>query len=406
MFRVQRKAEFSKTILLLGIVVCLFQSDISSEYEWEVARADYAWDFPRDHWARDGYKTEWWYFTGHLEADSGERFGYQFTFFRVGLLKERPDVVSDWGAKDLIMGHAALSPLPARGGAGEPAYAKATARQAGSWGERAEPKHRFSELLYRAVPLLGGFGDYPDERIAWSRGPAGTAGTWELKWNGEAFDFSAVDDELGFAFDLETRPAKPMIFQGPNGFSQKSETSSAASQYYSFTRLTTSGSVTLDGQTYTVSGQSWMDKEFFTNTMTAEQVGWDWFSLQLDDGRELMLYILRDAEGRLNYARGTLVLADRQTEYLSQTQFTIESGDTWASPSGDRYPVSWSVQVSEKGLRLNVEAQAEDQENRSRLIPTLRYWEGAVNVLGPDGERIGVGFVEMTGYGSSTTPAL
>jgi len=384
-----------KTLVIAGACLALLSIGLSSESEWEIAKTDYAWSFPEDHWARDGYKTEWWYFTGHLEAETGKRFGYQFTFFRVGLLKERPEVTSEWGAKDLIMGHAAISLLPralkVSGGTGESG--------------RNGNTHRFSEVLYRAVPLLGGFGAYPDRRVAWSRAPAGTKGTWELAWNGEAFDFRAVDDELGFQFELSTTPAKPLIFQGPNGFSRKGE-GSAASQYYSFTRLKTVGSVTVDGKQYAVNGQSWMDKEFFTNSLATGQVGWDWFSLQLNDGRELMLYVLRDGEGRIDHARGTLVGSDAKTTYLESEAFDIQPLEKWDSPSGDSYPSRWSVRVPEAGIDLDVRSQMGDQENRSRLIPTLRYWEGAVDVTTTTGERIGVGFVEMTGYGSSTTPAL
>jgi predicted secreted hydrolase len=372
-------------VLLCAFLTVLSPVALDSETEWEIARPDYKWNFPADHWVRDGFKTEWWYFTGHLEAETGEKFGYQFTFFRVGLLKAKPEVGSDWAAKDLIMGHAALSALsaPKRGN-----------------------RHRFSEVLYRAVPLLGGFNEYPDSLIAWSRGPAGTDGNWELRWNGDAFDFRAEDDELAFAFDLKTQPRKPRVFQGPDGYSKKGDGISAASHYYSFTRLATDGTLIVDGRTMRVNGQSWMDKEFFTNSMDAGQVGWDWFSLQLDDQRELMLYILRDGEGRVDHARATLVLADGNTRYLEQSDFSITQEQSWESPSGDAYPSGWTIEVPVVDLVMRVRSQMEDQENRSRLIPELRYWEGAVKVTDLQGKRIGVGFVEMTGYGSARTPAL
>jgi predicted secreted hydrolase len=389
-------------ILLLGLLAfgLLLPSNLQSDEEWEIARKDYAWSFPEDHWARDGYKTEWWYFTGHLEAETGERFGYQFTFFRVGMLKEIPAVDSDWGAKDLIMGHAALSVLK-------------TSEQLSSGSRspvlpfpRSDETHRFSEVVYRAVPLLGGFGEYPDKRLAWSRAPAGTEETWELEWNGEAFDFSAKDDALGFGFQLSTEPMKALILQGPNGYSKKGEGASAASQYYSFTRLKTEGVVDIDGKRFSVRGQSWMDKEFSTNSLGKGQVGWDWFSLQLDDQRELMLYILRDESGNIDHARGTLVATDGSTRYLGSDQFTVTTLDTWESSSGDDYPSAWKVGVPSAELQMTITSQLGDQENRSRLIPTLRYWEGAVSVKDAGGKQIGVGFVEMTGYGSASTPAL
>jgi len=384
-----RKAGYVLAFLMTWVTPL----SLGGEEEWKLARPDYAWDFPRDHWARDGYKTEWWYFTGHLEADSGERFGYQFTFFRIGLLRERPKVDSAWGAKDLIMGHAALSTLSL--------FDQGRKNKISSGGS-----HRFSEVLYRAVPLLGGFGTFPDSVIAWSRAPAGTVGTWELKWNREGFDFRAKDEELGFSFSLSTRPVKPLIFQGPGGYSKKGAGENAASQYYSFTRLRTEGSVSVDGQTFAVTGQSWMDKEFSTHSLTSGQVGWDWFSLQLDDGRELMLYVLRDGEGKADYARGTLVESDARVKYLGRDAFAISVIASWTSPSGDSYPSEWRISLSDASLDLVVRSLMADQENRSQLVPTLRYWEGAVEVMSPEGKRVGVGFVEMTGYGSATTPAL
>ena len=401
------KMEIGRATRVLGfILACMLPFGLGSTGEWEIARPDYEWDFPRDHWAREGFKTEWWYFTGHLKAESGELFAYQFTFFRIGLLRERPEVRSDWGAKDLIMGHAALTTLPhsERGSKSKPGSPVRLLSRSGVGASGAS--HRFSEVLYRGVPLLGGFGTFPDSVIAWSRGPAGTDGMWKLIWNGEAFDFRAEDDKRGFSFSLRTRPVKPLIFQGPGGYSRKGEGASAGSQYYSFTRLETDGQVEIDGQTYAVTGQSWMDKEFSTHAMTRGQVGWDWFSLQLDDGRELMLYVLRDAEGKVDYSRGTLVEADARVTYLERDAFTISENAIWTSPSGDAYPSEWRIRLPEASLDLVVRPLVADQENRSQLIPTLRYWEGAVEVMSAGGVRVGVGFVEMTGYGSATTPAL
>ena len=253
--------------------------------DWKRAQPDYAWTFPRDHWSHEGYKTEWWYFTGHLRGADGRRFGYQFTFFRVGVLPKAPEADSGWSARDLIMGHAAVSDL-----------------------DRNE--HRFSEVIYRAVPLLGGFGAWPEPLIAWSRAPAGTPGKWLLSWNGDGFDITARDDATGMSFTLSSRPGKPLVFQGPNGYSRKTQSGDGASLYYSFTRLQTSGRLTLDGRTWQVSGESWMDKEFFTSVLEPQQIGWDWFSLQLDDRREVMLFLLRQEDGSTDFAGGTVISAD------------------------------------------------------------------------------------------------
>ena len=386
------KIEYRKWVVTgFAALTILVSLPLVSAPEWKMAREDYAWSFPEDHWARDGYKTEWWYFTGHLQADTRERFGYQFTFFRVGLMSEKPEFGSAWVAKDLVMGHAAVTPL---GGGG-----------AGGGGEKGS--HRFSEVVYRASPLLGGFGGYPDSVIAWCRGPAGTDGDWRLVWNGGGFDFEMKDGNQGFSFDLTTRPTKPLIFQGPKGFSRKREGTLSASQYYSFTRMATTGAVTVGGTTYSVTGESWMDKEFGSNQLGDGQVGWDWFSLQLGDGREVMLYILRDAAGDTDYSSGTLISASGEARYLSKDDFSLSATGTWVSPDGVTiYPSRWHLSIPSADLECEIEPELPDQENRSTIIPTMRYWEGAVKVSESTGRMLGQGFVELTGYGDSSRPAI
>jgi predicted secreted hydrolase len=344
--------------------------------EWKVARPEYDWSFPRDHWAHEGYRTEWWYFTGHL----GDRFAYQFTFFRIGVLRERPDFPSSWTATNLVLGHAALTDLGTK-------------------------RHFFSEVLYREVPLLAGFSSFPEPRIGWSRAPAGTDDFWSLDWNGEGFEFAARDSPEGFGFRLRTRPKKPLVFQGPGGFSRKGFGEGAASHYYSFTRLETEGEVELEGERIVVTGESWMDKEFSSSQLASNQVGWDWFSLRLDDDREIMLYLMRDENGAVDYANGTLVDSEGNATYLDRSAFEVEVLDQWTSPSTSaRYPSRWRIQVA--GLDLRVSSAVPDQENRSRLPRGVYYWEGAVVVETPDGKPMGRGFVEMTGYGEGNRPPV
>ena len=367
---------FSKTILLLSLLFVL--PVIASELEWQAAQPEYSWSFPQDHWARTGYRNEWWYFTGHLSSRENpeRRFGYQFTFFRIGLRPELPPLESQWATRDLIMGHAAISDLEAK-------------------------RHIFSEILYRDVPFLGGFGSYPDRLIAWSQAPAGTAGTWELNWNGEGFDFEMQDQVQGIAFQLSTHPLKPLVFQGPNGYSRKGEDSGAASQYYSYTRLETQGSLSVNGQTFQVEGESWMDKEFGSNQLAEDQVGWDWFSLQLEDGREVMLYHLRNKTGATDFARGTVVSESGEVRYLKAEDWRIQSTQTWESTeTGTPYPARWSITLAGENLEMEIVPQLAYQENRSRILSDLYYWEGAVTVLDSSGERLGQGYVELTGYGT------
>lgn len=369
--------------LRLAVLVLVIQALAWGQGEataWRLAQPDFPWSFPRDHWAHPEFKTEWWYFTGHLESAAGRRYGYQFTFFRVGLLTEMPHLDSEWAANQLIMGHAAISDL--EGGT-----------------------HLFSEVLYRATPLLGGFGVFPDTLIAWSRGPAGTEEPWTLKWNGASFDFAMADHNQGIAFELQTRPLKQSIFEGLNGYSRKGAGPSAASQYYSFTRLATEGTVRVGGESVAVQGESWMDKEFGSNQLGAHQVGWDWFSLQLDDGRELMLYLLRDAAGEVDLARGTSIAADGTVRYLEREEFGVTTTAYWTSPqTAARYPAAWTVKLGEETWALK--PMLADQENRGALGGNLFYWEGAVSVLNARGEQLGKGYVELTGYGTGTRPGI
>ncbi len=377
--RAWRAARVARVVAAAAVCLAAAQSG-----DWLAARPGYRWQFPRDHWSHPDYKTEWWYFTGHLgvSGDTAARYAYQFTVFRVGVLPRAPEPGSDWAAQMLVMGHAAITDL-------------------------ATGRHVFSEVLYRAIPLLGGFGAPGDSLVAWSRGPAGTDDRWTLRWADSGFAFRMADTRLGLAFDLVTRPRKPLAFQGPGGLSRKGAGPTAASLYYSFPRLDTRGTLTHEGRTMAVEGVSWMDKEFGSNQLGANQVGWDWFSLQLDDGRDLMLYLLRDSTGRTDFASGTIIPPEGEPRYLSAADFGAEPGRRWTSPSSRAaYPLGWTITIPGADLRLTIEPLADDQENHSRIIPRLFYWEGAVAVRDAAGRRVGRGFVELVGYGRGMRPAL
>ncbi|MDA2934210.1 carotenoid 1,2-hydratase [Acidobacteria bacterium AH-259-D05] len=349
-----------------------------------MARPDYSWSFPQDHWVHSGYRTEWWYFTGHLSSQQHpeRRFGYQFTIFRIGLRPEPSPLDSKWATNGLIMGHAAISDLSGK-------------------------RHVFSEILYREVSFLGGFGAYPESLIAWSLAPGGTSAWWRLFWNGEAFDFEMKDQVRGIAFALSTLPDKPLVFQGPNGYSRKGNRPGAASQYYSFTRLQTQGTLSIDGTTFQVEGHSWMDKEFGSNQLAENQVGWDWFSLQLEDGREMMLYHLRDKSGASDFARGTLVSSQGEVFNLKPEDWSLQVTGNWTSPdTGAVYPSRWKVSVPRANLHLEIIPLLAQQENRSRMLSNLYYWEGAVTILDREGKKVGQGYVELTGYGTNSRPPV
>ena len=366
--------------------LCLFLAGVTLVWavDWKHAAPDYRWSFPEDHWAHREYRTEWWYFTGHLASqDSPERtFGYQFTLFRIGLLTERPDLDSDWATDSLIMGHAAVT-------------------------DPEQQEHRFSELLYRETPLLGELGTFPDPLVAWVHGPVGTSERWTLRWNGQSFDFSMTDERQGIAFDLRTEPSKDLVLQGPNGFSRKGDEPGAASLYYSFTRLATEGTLRIGGESFQVRGESWMDKEFSSSQLAEGQQGWDWFSLQLEDSRELMIYVLRGDDGSADFRHATLVTALGEPRYLDGDEWSVRATDFWESDaSGTVYPGRWTVDLPAEGLSMDVRPVLPDQENRSQLPGGVYYWEGAVDLFDASGERLGRGYVELTGYGENSRPPV
>lgn len=371
-------------LLLCTMLVLCTTGAAEAQSRWAPARPDYSWSFPADHWAHPEYATEWWYFTGHLTAvaDPGRRFGYQFTFFRIGLTPEPPPLESAWATQSLIMGHLAITDL-------------------------ATGRHVFSELLYRTAPFLGGFGAPGDTLIGWSRAPPGTDADWTLRWTGTGFALAARDDARGIALELSAQPTKPLVFQGPNGYSRKGASPTAASLYYSFTRLVTEGTLGLDGERVAVRGESWMDKEVGSNQLSARQVGWDWLSLQLDDGRDVMLYVVRDASGVADFGLGTVVQADGRVEHLGAPDFTVTVTQTWRSPATNAtYPAGWSVVVPAADLRVMVRPLLASQENVSALVPGLHYWEGAVAVRDGSDRPLGLGYVELTGYGTRRRPAI
>jgi len=332
---------------------------------WLQAGPDHVWEFPRDHHAHAEYRYEWWYVTGQLDEPP---LGFQVTLFRLGLTPDRPDWNSDWATGDLVLGQVAVTDI-----------------QSG--------EHLFSEVLTRTGPGRGGFPTAPDSVLAWCRAPAGTAGRWSVR-HAEDGSFSVTANDLGqgLLVDLHLVPTRPMVFQGPNGYSQKDSVSGAGSLYYSFTRMAASGLVAAGADTFSTQGRAWLDREIFTSQLADQHGGWDWLSLQLDDGRDLMLFVLRDLDGQPGTARATLVSAAGEPRWLEAPLDVLIPRRWWTSPvSGARYPVAWQVSLPAAGLDLELSALVDDQENVG-LRSGVTYWEGAVECAE------GRGYVEMTGY--------
>ena len=324
-------------------------------------------DFPSDYGAHPEFKTEWWYFTGNLSADNGRRFGYELTLFRSAL---RPpdasgiDSTTDWATNQLYMGHFSLA---------DP--------ETGTF-------HAFERFSRGASGLAGA--DSPPFRI-WLEDWAMTSSDREALF---PLHLRAVEDGVGI--DLALTGAKPIVLQGDRGWDPKGEGSGNASYYYSFTRIETEGRVVLGEDSLSVTGTSWKDHEWSTSALGEDEVGWDWFALQLDDGREIMFYQLRRKDGTQSpFTGGTWVATDGSYRHLTPEDVLLEVLDRWTSPeSGAEYPSGWRMQIPGEGVDLTITPVMPNQE----LNVSVRYWEGAVDITG---SSAGHGYVELTGYDRS-----
>lgn len=325
--------------------------------------------FPQDHGPHPDFKTEWWYYTGNLHDEAGRRFGFQFTIFRTALSPRVPERTSEWASNQLYMGHFAISDVA---GGQHHAFERFSRDARGLAGAQAEPFRVWLE--------------------DWTVETAGSGSDLEMPRT------RLYAAEGGMMLDLILRNTKPPALQGRQGLSQKGPEPGNASYYYSFTRLEAAGNLRLGENTFEVEGLAWMDREWSTSALGAEQVGWDWFSLQLSDGSELMYYQLRKRDGSADrFSKGLLHLADGAAEVITREDVTLEVLDTWESPLGGRYPARWKLSLPAKNLSLEITPLIADQE----LNLSVRYWEGAVDVRGKVGENPvnGSGYVELTGYG-------
>lgn len=343
----------------------------SDDPRWQRALAPRPFQFPADHGPHPGFQTEWWYYTGNLVAADGRPFGFQLTFFRRGLDPAPSARASHWATRDVYLAHFTVSDI-----AGKQFYtAERFSRDgAGLAGAQAAP--------YRV--WLG----------PWQATGAGPEGmTMRLQ---------AAGDEA--AIDLQLESTKPPTLQGDHGLSPKGPSAGNASFYYSLTRMRTSGTLTVHGQKFAITGgTSWMDREWSTSKLEQNAIGWDWFALQLDDRREITWYQLRGRDGRpLAWSAGTLTEADGSTRHLAASDLELQVKDTWTSPrSGARYPASWHMSIPSAGLDIAVTPRMPDQE----LPVSVIYWEGAVAIKGTvrsaSGQSRpvnGYGYVELTGY--------
>ncbi len=329
---------------------------------FQPALPGYEFAFPRDHGSHEEYRTEWWYYTGHLTADDGKRYGFELTFFRVGVDRS-PLAVGRWALRDLSLAHFAISDIDGRA-------------------------FRYYEKLNRSSPFTANAAaDKLDVFNEEWRAMTLPDGSWRLA-AGAGRD----------AIDLVLTSRKPPAIHGENGVSVKAQGAGYASHYYSMTRLEVRG--TVNGRK--CRGLAWMDHEFGSAALRENQQGWDWFSIQLDNDAELMLYQIRRSDGTPDLSSsGSLITSDGEVIHLRRDDTRITPAGTWHSPhSGATYPMGWRVAVPKFGIDVVLQPLLRDQELVTRGSTGVTYWEGAVDVSGTFGNNSasGSGYVEMTGY--------
>ncbi len=330
--------------------------------------------FPRDLGPHDDYQTEWWYYTGNLTTADGRPFGFQFTIFRRALTPPgTTGTTSDdgWRSNQVYLAHFTISDIAAD------AF-------------------------------------YPTERF--SRGAAGLAGATAVPYRVWLEDWSVEEVAPGqvrlhartdaVALDLLLTQTLPPVLHGDAGLSQKGPEPGNASYYYSIVQQAAAGTVTVGNEAFDVTGRAWKDHEWSTSALSEGAIGWDWLSLQLDDGSALMLFEIRRADStREAFSAGSFIAPDGTLTPLALGDWTLDVTDTWTSPtSGATYPAGWRIAVPSLGLALTGAPQMADQELNLSTV----YWEGAVRF---DGTRNGApvsaqGYIEMTGYAGSMAGQL
>jgi predicted secreted hydrolase len=324
--------------------------------------------FPDDHGAHPDFRTEWWYFTGNLVSDDGKEFGYQFTIFRTALSKEKSERKSEWNSNQIYMAHFAVTDIDGN-------------------------KLYFDERFSREGNNLAGAKANPFK--VWLE-------DWQIiqTQNEVLFDLPIINvmaKTKNFEIDFILESVKPFVLQGDEGLSQKGKQLGNASYYYSYTRLKTEGKIILEGNEFTVSGFSWMDREWSTSALSEDQKGWDWFALQLDDNTEIMYYQMRKNDGSQDvFSKGVFVDEQGASQLIKKDDVVLEVTNYWESPDGEKYPSGWNLQIPSKEIDLKITPAVKNQ----LMDVAVRYWEGSVKIEGKksNADARGRGYVELTGY--------
>ena len=325
-----------------------------------------AFTFPQDHAAHSGYKNEWWYFTGNLNTAEGRRFGYQVTFFRIALSAEIPKRQSAWAADHIWMAHTAVTDIDSG-------------------------QHWHDERFSREAVGLAGITSTPWR--VW-------LDDWQLLANGGKFPWQLDLNTDHFSLALTISPDKKIVLQGEQGLSRKSSEPGNASYYYSITRLATSGTIRIGKESYPVTGASWLDREWGTSLLAPDQQGWDWFSLQLHSGEEMMFYQLRKKDGGIDTnSQGSWISPSSEKTTIQPEQIDLTPLDWWQAPNGANYPIRWRIKLNAPSGLPAKEWIVQAAIPRQWMNTSIKYWEGAVIIFDGEGKQeLGRGYLEMTGY--------
>ncbi len=346
---------------MILLIFFLFIS-LSTAYgqEWPDVTRSYQLQFPRDLYYNKDYRVQWWYFTGHLFDENGREFGYELTFFSVHVQKRQ--YKSLFGVNQIYISHLAISDVD-------------------------QNRFYFSE---KADTGAYGFAGASDNHLR----------VWidhnSLEGTMQHMLIKASDKD--HKIDLQLTPVKPIVLNGDKGYSRKSEASALiASLYFSQTDLYTEGILTLNNKQFHVKGKSWFDREISSRGLGEDQAGWDWFAVQLDDKREIMLYLLRNKDGSIDrYSSGTFVYQNGKSRHLSKDTFEVTVLSRQRSEkTGALYPSQWDISVPSENVKIKITPLIKDQEVIAYNSTGNYYWEGTCKV---EGSAQGRAYVELTGY--------
>ena len=319
--------------------------------------------FPEDFGAHPEFQTEWWYYTGNLQSENGQEFGYQFTIFRRAIDPAPPQQSqSDWRSNQIYFAHFTISDIN---------------------NQDFYPQEQFS----RGAAKLAGAETKP-YRI-WIN-------DWSIEEEGNSIHLKARGDKVAINLNLEQTQAP--VLQGDRGYSVKGPEPGNASYYYSIVQQPTAGSVQVGKDEYAVKGKSWTDHEYSTSALSPGTAGWDWFSIQFDDQTALMLYALRQEDGTpLEFSKGKFIEKDGSTVALNREDWNLKAIKHWKSPESKTvYPSAWAINIPKLDLSLQGQPLMPNQELNISTV----YWEGAVEFKGKRGDSpiSAKGYVELTGY--------